>query len=51
MRLLNRCPPLNLRGIYGDEINHRNGYRLICRDCGRLLEGPVSVATRKRGIS
>lgn len=40
-----RCPHVNLRGIYGDEINATpRGYRLQCRDCGRLLDGPVSLA-------
>ena len=38
------CPHSDLRGIYGDEINHRGGYRLECRDCGRLLDGPVMLA-------
>ena len=31
------CPHHRLRGIYGDEINHRGGKRAECYDCGRLL--------------
>lgn len=39
------CPHSNLRGIYGDEINHTAGFRrLQCRDCGRLIDGPVHLA-------
>ena len=44
MRLLNRCPHVNLEGIYGDEILRVGGYRLRCDDCGRYLDGPVSLA-------
>lgn len=43
---VSRCPHANIRGIYGDEINQSGGYRLVCRDCGLLLDGPVSLATR-----
>lgn len=40
-----RCPHTNLRGIYGDEINRTpKGRRLRCEDCGRLLDGPVSLS-------
>lgn len=45
MKLINRCPHTVIRGIYGDEINDAGGYRLVCSDCGRLLEGPVSLRT------
>lgn len=41
-----RCPHASLAGIYGDEINHVGGWRLLCRDCWRYLDGPVSLATR-----
>ena len=44
MRLINRCPHVRISGIYGDEINHYGGYRLSCDDCGRLLDGAVSLA-------
>lgn len=44
MGLLNRCPHVRISGIYGDEINHCGGYRLSCDDCGRLLDGAVSLA-------
>ena len=44
MRLINRCPHVWKSGIYGDEINHSAGYRLRCDNCGRLLDGPVSLA-------
>lgn len=40
------CPHVNIRGIYGDEINHTpKNRRLECADCGQLLDGPVSLAT------
>jgi hypothetical protein len=53
MRLFrfNRCPHVNIRGIYGDEIIARGWYRLECMDCGRLLDGPISLATRSGGGS
>ena len=44
MGLINRCPHVHISGIYGDEINHCGGYRLSCDDCGRLLDGAVSLA-------
>lgn len=45
-----RCPHSNLRGIYGDEINHTPRFsRLQCRDCGRFLDGPVMLATLRAG--
>ena len=41
-----RCPHVRIAGIYGDRILHTPGYRrLICLDCGRLLDGPPSLAT------
>lgn len=42
------CPHVNKRGIYGDEIRFMGYYRLQCNDCGRLLDGPVSLAEKKR---
>ena len=48
MRRLERkhCPHLRVVGIYGDQINRTpGGRRLRCSDCGRLLDGPVSIAT------
>lgn len=45
-----RCPHSNLRGIYGDEINHTPRFsRLQCRDCGQLLDGPVMLAVLRAG--
>lgn len=38
------CPHEHLIGIFGDEINWVGGWRLQCRDCGRYLDGPVSLA-------
>jgi len=38
---LNRCPHLHVRGVYGDEINDRDGRRRLCLDCGRALDGPL----------
>lgn len=41
-----RCPHARIRGIYGDEIIYTPRWRrLQCLDCGRLLNGPVSLAT------
>lgn len=41
------CPHARLRGIYGDEITFATPRfnRLQCLDCGRYLDGPVSLAT------
>lgn len=40
------CPHERKRGIFGDEINYAPGFRrLACLDCGRFLDGPVSLAT------
>jgi len=38
------CPHITIVGIYGDLINHFGGYRLVCKDCDRLLDGPVEIA-------
>ena len=47
----NYCPHVHVRGIYGDEINHTPGHRrLVCQDCGQLLDGPVSIATDRQRI-
>ncbi len=53
----NRCPHINVKGIDGDVINafggytlRCNGFVLICHDCDRLLEGPVSIATDRQKI-
>ena len=42
-----RCPHARIRGIYGDEIVFATPgqRRLQCIDCGRYLDGPVSLAT------
>lgn len=45
----NRCPHSRLEGIYGDGIHLTGGYRLYCRDCGMLLDGPVKLAEMRRG--
>lgn len=42
------CLHGDLRGIYGDEINAVGGYRLQCRDCGKLVDGPVELAERPK---
>lgn len=40
------CSHVRITGIHGDEILHTPGYRhLACLDCGRLLDGPVELAT------
>lgn len=45
-----RCPHSNLRGIFGEEINHTpGGRRLECLDCRALLDGPVVLALLRRG--
>lgn len=43
-----RCPHVDVRGIYGDEINHVGGYRLQCFDCGAFLDGPASIAVQRQ---
>lgn len=44
------CPHVSVRGIYGDAILHTPGYRRnVCMDCGRLLDGPVSIAAERGG--
>ena len=42
------CPHSDLEPIYGDEINRLGGYRLICRDCGRLIDGPPTLAASRK---
>lgn len=42
-----RCPHLDLRGIFGDEIIQVGYWRLQCRDCGQFLDGPVTLAAPK----
>lgn len=46
-----RCPHVDVEGIYGDEILRTpGGRRLRCRDCGRLLDGPVSIAADRQRL-
>lgn len=45
-----RCPHVVKLGIYGDSINFVGGWRLFCPDCGRFLDGPVSLSTAPRPI-
>lgn len=45
-----RCPHVDVRGIYGDEVNRVGGFRLYCVDCGRLLDGPVSIAVDRQSL-
>ncbi|QLF83482.1 hypothetical protein SEA_NICEHOUSE_269 [Rhodococcus phage NiceHouse] len=41
------CPHRRLWGVYGDMIYTVPGYRrLVCKDCGNSLDGPVSLAAR-----
>jgi hypothetical protein len=48
-RSARNCPHSNLRGIYGDEVNHTGGfYRLQCMDCWRFLDGPVVLAEMRK---
>ena len=46
MSARNRCPHSNLRPIYGDEIIFATPKfsRLQCRNRGKYLDGPVSLA-------
>lgn len=45
------CPHVHVRGIYGDAINHTPGYRRNrCLDCGRLLDGPVSISVDRNAL-
>lgn len=46
----NRCPHEYKRGIYGDEINIRGGFRLQCLICGLLLDGSVALANTREVI-
>ena len=46
-RLQQYCPHERLRGIYGDEVNACLGFRLTCRRCHALLDGPVSLAAER----
>lgn len=39
------CRHKNKRGVYGDEINHAGGRRLMCVECGKYLDGLVYDAT------
>lgn len=48
-RLRRHCPHSDLIGIYGDLVNAVGGWRLRCRDCGRYLDGPVSLAKSREG--
>ena len=41
-----QCRHWNRREIYGDEIYMAAGHRLQCQDCGALLLGPVTDATK-----
>lgn len=45
-RARRRCPHVRLRGLYGDHILWSGGWRLDCMDCGRFLDGPVTLADR-----
>ena len=49
MRQRRHCAHSRLRPIYGDEINFVGGWRLWCRDCGRFIDGPVSLAAMREG--
>lgn len=41
------CPHSNLEGIYGDRVNDAGGYRLVCKDCDSLIDGPVDLALKR----
>lgn len=43
-----RCPHVDVRGIYGYEVIAAGFKRLWCADCGRLLDGPVSIAVARQ---
>lgn len=46
------CPHQRLRGVYGDQIYTVPGYRrLICRDCGNPLDGPVSLSIERDEVT
>lgn len=47
-----RCPHVDVRAIYGDEIifGTPKWNRLQCRDCGRFLDGPVSIAVDRQRL-
>jgi len=45
-----RCPHVDVIGIYGDAINRCGGYRNFCRDCGRYLDGQVSISVDRQAL-
>ena len=47
-----RCPHVNLQGLYGDAIYYigDNKYRNLCLDCGKLLDGPVSISVERKSL-
>jgi len=45
-----RCPHVHVEGIYGDQIIFAGWSRLYCRDCGKLLDGPVSIAVDRQEL-
>lgn len=38
------CPHERLDGIYGDAIQYFGWRRNLCADCGKTLDGPVSIS-------
>jgi len=45
------CPHVDVIGLYGDSINRAPGYRRnLCWDCGRYLDGPVSISTDRQKL-
>ncbi len=45
------CPHVDVIGVWGDAINHAPGYRRnYCRDCGRHLDGPVTISTDRQEL-
>lgn len=45
-----RCPHVHVVGIYGDAIIASGWFRIRCLDCGRLLDGPVSIAVDRQRL-
>lgn len=44
------CPHVDVLGIYGDAIISFGWYRNVCMDCGRLLDGPVSISVERQEL-
>ena len=49
-RKRSQCPHVDVHGIYGDAIAYFGYVRNHCHDCGKLLDGPVSISVARQAI-